>query len=273
MFPGCGSAWKNPCRNTCRITRSAMRVAMIRRSRSAASSASRRDALMAWMCSIVSTRNVLVPRYSTGTWTVGSPANWCANRSRCAASAPKSSSCSILRANSATIAVGRWTAQPSAWRSSSAASWAISWRSVRTTSAMPGRCTFSTTASPVSSIAAWTCAMDAAPSGTVSMPAKQAPSGRPSSDSITLRISSKGSGGTESWSFFSSSVNSRGSRCVRDESSWPSFTNVGPSSTKARRSFSGCERAAMASWSSRVLRKPQRSALGNGSRCARSSYP
>ena len=56
---------------------------------------------------------------------------------------------------------------------------------VRTSAATRGRCTFTTTSSPVTRRAAWTCAIDAAASGSSANSANTSSSGRPSSRSTT----------------------------------------------------------------------------------------
>ena len=53
--------------------------------------------------------------------------------------------------------------------------------------------------------------------------------------SMTATTSSSVIGGTSSWSFESSAMNSGGSRSGRVERIWPSFANVGPSSSRAAR--------------------------------------
>jgi len=63
---------------------------------------------------------------------------------------------------------------------------------------MPGRCTLTATSSPVSSVAMWTWAIEAAAAGSPSKWAKIWLSGLPNSDSTTARTTSKGSAGTRS---------------------------------------------------------------------------
>ena len=84
------------------------------------------------------------------------------------------------------------------------ASHAIASRSERTSSAICGRCTFTTTCSPVRSRAACTCAIDAAAIGVRSKLTKTSSSERPSSISTTRRTRSKSSAGTRSRSSLNS---------------------------------------------------------------------
>jgi len=56
---------------------------------------------------------------------------------------------------------------------------------------MPGRCTLTATSSPVSSVAMWTWAIEAAAAGSPSKWAKIWLSGLPNSDSTTARTTSK----------------------------------------------------------------------------------
>ena len=87
----------------------------------------------------------------------------------------------------------------------------------RTTSSMPGRCTFTTTRSPVLSVARWVCPIDAAASGSQSKVANSSSTRAPSSASSTARVSSGGIGRTDAWSWASSVVMTSGSRSVRVE--------------------------------------------------------
>jgi hypothetical protein len=99
-----------------------------------------------------------------------------------------------------------------------------------------GRCTFTTTRSPLSSRAPCTCAIVPAAIGSGSISAKTSSQGTPSSSSITATTSASASGVTRSWSDDSSSMTSGGRRSGRVESTWPSFAKVGPSSSSAARS-------------------------------------
>ena len=99
-----------------------------------------------------------------------------------------------------------------------------------------GRCTFTTTRSPVSRRAACTCAIVPAASGSGSISAKTSSHGTRSSSSMTATTSASGSGWTRSWRDASSSTTSGGRRSGRVESTWPSFAKVGPSSSIAARS-------------------------------------
>jgi hypothetical protein len=58
---------------------------------------------------------------------------------------------------------------------------------------------------------------------------------RPSPRSISAIASTDGNGGTSSWSRASSSATSAGSRSRRVDSTWPNFTKIGPSASRAIR--------------------------------------
>ena len=104
-------------------------------------------------------------------------------------------------------------------------------RSERTFSATPGRCTFTTTSSPVSSRARCTCPMLAEPSGTSSNSENTSSNGRPISRSIMLLASCTSNGGTLLCSFSNSSISGCGSRSARLLRACASLMNVGPSSS------------------------------------------
>ena len=102
-------------------------------------------------------------------------------------------------------------------------------------SCIPGRSTLTTTSSPLLSLAACTCAMEAAASGVSSKLKNISASGRPNARSMAPTATSLSNGGTRSWSFASSSAISTGMRSRRVDSAWPNFTKIGPSSSSARR--------------------------------------
>ena len=87
-------------------------------------------------------------------------------------------------------------------------------RSSCTRRATDGRCTLTTTDSPVTSVAACTCAIDAAASGSGEKDAKTWSSGRPRSDSTMARTARNGSAGTWSRSFLNSPTSSSGKEPV-----------------------------------------------------------
>ena len=84
-----------------------------------------------------------------------------------------------------------------------------------------GRCTFTTTSSPVRSVAACTCAIDAAAIGSRSKREKTDSIVTPRSDSTTRRTCSNVSGGTRSRSSLNSATSSGGNRPSPDEMIWP----------------------------------------------------
>ncbi len=102
-------------------------------------------------------------------------------------------------------------------------------------SRMPGRNILTTTSSPPLSVAACTCAIEAAASGVSSKNAKISASGRPNVDSIVATAILPSNGGTWSCSSASSSAMSTGSKSRRVDNAWPNFTNMGPSSSSASR--------------------------------------
>ena len=156
--------------------------------------------------SITSTRRVTRVGCGRGT-TYRSCSRSCsiaATSSMLAASMRKSSSSTIVSANSSTSAGGLARAatgmRPTRW----GASHAITRRSLRTSDATAGRCTLTTTCSPVRSRAAWTWAIDAAASGCSSKNSKMSSSRAPRSCSTVSRTASKGSAGTWSRHFLNS---------------------------------------------------------------------
>ena len=123
-----------------------------------------------------------------------------------------------------------------------------------TMSSIPGRWTLTTTRSPVLSTARWVWPIDAAASGSKSKDANSSSTVAPSSDSMTSRTSSAGTGRAEDWSTASSVVSTSGSRSVRVDAIWPNFTNMPPQSSsvsRSRRANSG-----VAIFAAEVYRKP-----------------
>jgi hypothetical protein len=94
-----------------------------------------------------------------------------------------------------------------------------SWTSVATV----GRCTLTTTRSPVRNVAACTWATEAAASGVRSTQRNTASSGRPRSSSITWRTTVNGSAGTWSRQRLNSSTSSDGKMPSPDDTIWPSL--------------------------------------------------
>ena len=113
---------------------------------------------------------------------------------------------------------------------------AMTRRSLRTRPATLGRCTFTTTSSPVSKVAACTWAMEAAASGVRSKEANTSSRRAPRSASTTTRTVSNGSAGTWSRHFLNSFTSSAGNRPSPLEMIWPSLMYVGPSCSAALRS-------------------------------------
>ena len=139
------------------------------------------------------------------------------------ASSRKSSSSLMVSANSSTSAGGLARAatgmRPTRW----GASHAMARRSARTSSCTCGRCTLTTTVSPVRSRAAWTWAIDAAASGRRSNHSKVASSVAPRSASTTWRTVANVSATTWSRSSLNWPTSSSGNRPSPDEMIWPSL--------------------------------------------------
>ena len=140
------------------------------------------------------------------------------------ASSRKSSSSTIVSANSSTSAGGFASAAIGMRPTSLGASHAIAAMSARTSAATRGRCTFTTTSSPVWRRAACTCAIEAAASGSSENSANRSDRGAPRSDSTTARTSVKRSGGTWSRSRRNSATSSSGKSPSPPETICPSFT-------------------------------------------------
>ncbi len=176
--------------------------------------------------SITSTRRVTSVGCGRGTmmlrWLVS--ASTCAMSSMFCASSRKSSSSMTVSANSSTSAGGLASAATGIRPTSHGAIHVSAAMSSRNSWATRGRCTFTTTSSPVGSRAACTCAMEAAAIGVGSNQSKSSSSDPPRSTSITARTSSKGSGGTWSRSSLNSATSSSGKRPSPPETIWPSFT-------------------------------------------------
>ena len=140
-----------------------------------------------------------------------------------AASSRKSSSSTIVSAKSSTSAGGLASAaigmRPTRW----GASHDIARRSLRTSVATWGRCTFTTTGSPVWSVAAWTWAIDAAASGVRSNQANVASRVAPRSASTTSRTTANVSALTWSRQSLNSSTSSAGNSPSPEEMIWPSL--------------------------------------------------
>ena len=112
----------------------------------------------------------------------------------------------------------------------------------------PGRCTFTTTRSPVASVARCTCAIDPVASGSGSMLSNTSSHGTPQlllHHLDDLRLGERRAPGRAASA--SSSMNSGGTRSGRVERIWPSLQNVGPSSSNASRSRRALSRVSVPS--------------------------
>ena len=112
-------------------------------------------------------------------------------------------------------------------------------RSLVTVSTMPGRCTFTATASPLGRMARCTCAMEAEPSGVSSNSANSSSMGLPSSVSTCDFTSAKSRGRACVRSSPSATQYSMGSTSGWVEAIWPSLTNVVPRSWMSSTVISG----------------------------------
>ncbi len=140
------------------------------------------------------------------------------------ASRRKSSSSITVSANSSTSAGGLASAVTGMRPISRGASHESAAMSSRKSCATRGRCTLTTTSSPVMSRAACTCAIDAAAIGSSSKELNSSSSVPPRSTSTTARTSSNVSGGTRSRSCLNSVTISSGKSPSPPEMIWPSFT-------------------------------------------------
>ncbi len=129
----------------------------------------------------------------------------------------------IVSAKSSTSAGGLASAATGMRPTMRGAIHAITFRSAVTRVATAGRCTLTTTSSPVRNVARWTWAIDAAARGTSSKLEKTASSERPRSSSTTRRTTSKGSAGTWSRHLRNSTTSSSGKSPSPEEMIWPSL--------------------------------------------------
>ena len=211
-LPPCRSPWNTPwtsapSRNEMRPVRSSAFVSIPAARMPSTSSNSNPDRR-----SITSTRRVTRCGCGRGTivWRTPICASACATSSMFSASRRKSSSSTIVSAKSSTSAGGFASAATGIRPTIRGPNQASARRSSRTRRATSGRCTFTTTVSPVSSVAAWTCAMDAAARGSRSKDENTASSGRPSSASTVVRTEAKDSAGTRSRRSLNSPTSSGG---------------------------------------------------------------
>ena len=142
----------------------------------------------------------------------------------------------MVSANSSTSAGGLASAATGMRPTRCGASHAIARRSVCTRRPTSGRCTLTTTSSPVCRRAAWTWAIEAAASGVaVERGEHRPPAAGRARPRRCARTSSNGSAGTWSRQRLNSSTSSGGNRPSPDEMIWPSLMNVGPSASAASR--------------------------------------
>mmetsp|Transcript_126750 Transcript_126750/g.370444 ORF Transcript_126750/g.370444 Transcript_126750/m.370444 type:complete len:309 (-) Transcript_126750:592-1518(-) len=97
-------------------------------------------------------------------------------------------------------------------------------RSACSTPRTPGFCTFTTTASPERSTAAWTCAMDADANGFLSNDLKTPERGWPNSFSTMRSMRLKGVSSVLSRHFWNSLTYASGKSVGEDAMNWPSLT-------------------------------------------------
>ena len=128
------------------------------------------------------------------------------------ASRRKSSSSTMVSANNSTSAGGLARAATLMRPTKNGANHAMTFKSLRTRTPTCGRCTFTTTDSPVRNTAACTWAIDAAAMGVVEKLTNTSSIRAPRSPSTTSRTSSNDSAGTWSRQRLNSSTNSVGKR-------------------------------------------------------------
>ena len=166
-LPPCRSPWKTPYNiaPSMKPTSPACKTASVSTPASCIAATSSQG--MPRSRSITSMRRVTSSGCGRGTISAFCPvsASTRAMSSMFSASSRKSSSSTIVSANSSTSAGGLASAAIGMRPLSRGASHAIASRSLRTSSAMGGRCTLTTTSSPVRSRAACTWAIDAAAIG------------------------------------------------------------------------------------------------------------
>ena len=174
---------------------------------------------------MTSTRRVTSSGWGRGTTTVRwpVPANTSAMSSMFWASSRKSSSSTMVSANSSTRAGGFVSAATGIRPTRNGAIQAMAAMSRRTSGATRLRWTLTTTRSPVRSVAEWTWAMDADARGVRSNEVNTSASGRPRSSSMVRRTTANGSGGTRSRSRWNSWTSSSGKIPSPDEMIWPSL--------------------------------------------------
>jgi hypothetical protein len=163
-----------------------------------------------------------------------------ANCSRLRASMRKSSSSESVWAKSSTIPTGLIRSASLITFSAQRATKRMMRMSAATRSAMPGRCTLTTTFSPPTSVAVCTWAMEAEASGLGSS-AVSFTASAPSSAATIFCTSSKANGRTRSRHLVNSSLQCLGKTPVDEAMIWPNLMKVGPkSSEKRRRSRGSC---------------------------------
>ncbi len=176
-------------------------------------------------CSITSTRRVTSSGWGRGTtmvrWPV--PANTSAMSSMFWASRRKSSSSTMVSANSSTRAGGLVRAATGMRPTRNGAIQAMAAMSRRTSGATRLRWTFTTTRSPVRRVAECTWAMEAEAMGELSKEVKTSARGRPRSSSTVRRTTANGSGGTRSRRSRNSSTSSSGKIPSPDEMICPNL--------------------------------------------------
>ena len=158
-------------------------------------------------------------------------------RARCAASIRKSSSSRRRAENSATRSLTRYSRPHDVrvsmtWPSSSSTE-----RSTRTDSSIPGRCTFTMTGEPSGSCARYTWPIDAAATGCQSNAAEDVRRPAPRAPPRAAPRCRRAAPGARGPASRPSSAAAWGEiRSVRVDSTCPSFTNIPPHSSSARRS-------------------------------------
>ena len=196
-FPGCGSAWKNACRNTW----VAYEPSSASTSRAGSTPARRRRARSVMRIpgrySVTSTRVRVNSGTTAGMRTPGVPAKLRAMRSALAASSVKSSS--RARLDSSWSSRSAKPSEPSSPSIARTATRRVE-RSAESAARTSGRCTFTATSRPSCRVARCTCASDADAIGRRQTRANSSSGGAPSSSQSTRRTSVYGCGRARSCS-------------------------------------------------------------------------
>ena len=225
-LPGCMSAWKKPSLTAWRRKDWITVRPSAGRSCPAFSSAGMSERGIPSIHCMVNTSFDVRSQSTVGTRKSVSLALFSANSEAAAASSRKSISMRTERARVSTTSTMRRRRASAKWRSAKRAAKNMSERSREKRFSTPGRRIFTATSrSPCSSRtrALWTCAMEAAASGSASS-MKVSWSGRPKAASMVLTAMARPKGSMRSCSISSSRTTLGPTTSGRVARNWPSFT-------------------------------------------------